>query len=114
MKQDRWIRRRRADLLSATTPAERTARDLLERLGYEVVSQLPIKTPQKLFYADLAIPKLKTVIEIDGGYHSSQAQKRLDKNRSECIRRMGWHVLRLSNRDARNVSKIITKLRLVT
>lgn len=71
---------------------------------------MPIKTPRRLFFADIAIPNLRVAIEIDGGYHTTTQQKRLDKNRSQCIRRLGWHILRLSNRDARNPKKIAQKI----
>ena len=90
--------------------AEKAAAALLKRMGYDVVQQYPVRTGRKLFFADIAIPSLRMVLEIDGGYHSTCKQKRLDRNRSACIRRMGWHVCRLTNRDARSMEAVRAKI----
>lgn len=105
-----WIKRRRADLLSKRSEAEKAAYRILCSMGYRVVRQKPIYTGRKLYFADLYIPSLKTVIEIDGGYHFTKVQKRLDTNRSNGLWRLGYHVLRLSNHDARDPNKIKNKL----
>ena len=110
---DKWIRQRRAELMSRTSDAEKAARKNIEALGYEVVCQQPIWTGRKMYFADIYIPSLKTVIEIDGGYHLEKRQKRLDNNRSCGLWRKGLHVLRLSNADARSVQKVKRKIELI-
>ena len=110
---DRWIRQRRAELLSKSSDAEKAAFKNLVRLGFKPVRQYPVWTKRKMYFADLYIPSLKLIIEIDGGYHYTARQKRLDGNRSSGLWRLGYHVVRLSNRDARDISKIKAKIILI-
>jgi very-short-patch-repair endonuclease len=107
------IRQMRCDLLSHTTEAEKAAAKNCMLLGYEIVHQQPIVTGMKLYFADIYIPALKTILELDGGYHYTKPQKRKDNNRSAGIWRMGYHVVRLSNHDARDIKKVEAKLKLI-
>lgn len=111
---DRWIRQRRAELLSKSSDAEKAAFRNIIHLGFRPTRQYPIWTKRKMYFADLYIPQLKLIIEIDGGYHYTTRQKRLDGNRSSGLWRLGYHVVRLSNRDARNISKIKAKIILIS
>lgn len=79
-------------------------------MGIRVIRQYPIETGRQVFFADLYIPSLRLVVEIDGGYHTKPVQRRLDANRSAAIRRLGYHVCRLSNRDARSREKVRAKV----
>ena len=110
---DRWIRQRRAELLSKSSDAEKVAFRNIVRLGFKPTRQYPIWTKRRMYFADLYIPSLKLIIEIDGGYHHTTRQKRLDGNRSSGLWRLGYHVVRLSNRDAREILKIKAKIILV-
>lgn len=107
------IRQIRCDLLSHTTDAERAAARNCKLLGYEIVQQQPIVTGRELYFADIYIPAIKTIIELDGGYHYTKDQKRKDNNRSSGIWRLGYHVVRLSNHDARDINKVKAKIDLV-
>ena len=104
---------RRADLMSHISDAEKKTYIAIKSLGYKVVRQQPINTGRRIYFADLYIPELKTVFELDGGYHNTSKQRRLDTNRSSGIWRMGYHVVRLSNRDARDKEKIKAKIKLI-
>ncbi len=110
---DKWIRQRRAELLSKSSDAEKAAFRNIIRLGFKPVRQYPIWTKRRMYFADLYIASLKLIVEIDGGYHYTARQKRLDGNRSSGLWRLGYHVVRLSNRDARNISKIKAKIILI-
>ena len=110
---ERWLRLRRADLLSKASEAERVVYRILCALGYKVIRQYPINTGRRIYFADLYLPDLKTIFELDGGYHYTKNQKRLDNNRSSGIWRLGYHVVRLSNHDARNTEKIKANIRLI-
>ena len=103
----------RCDLLSHTTDAEKAAAKICTLLGYKVIPQQPIVTGRKLYFADLSLPDRKSILEIDGGYHFTKDQKRKDANRSSGIWRRGYHVVRLSNHDARNPKKVKAKLDLI-
>lgn len=107
------INRMRQDLMSKTSNAEKAAIRNCELLGYKVVRQQPITTGRKLYFADIYLPELKVIMEIDGGYHYTNKQKRKDGNRSAGIWRMGYHVVRLSNHDARNINKVKAKIELI-
>ena len=107
------INRLRQDLMSKTSEAEKAAIRNCELLGYKVVRQQPIATGRKLYFADIYLPELKVIMEIDGGYHYTGKQKRKDSNRSAGIWRMGYHVVRLSNHDARNINTVKAKIELI-
>lgn len=107
------INRMRQDLMSKTSNAEKAAIRNCELLGYKVVRQQPIMTGRKLYFADIYIPSLKLIIEVDGGYHYASSQKRKDSNRSAGIWRMGYHVVRLSNHDVCNINKVKAKIELI-
>lgn len=107
------INRMRQDLMSKTSDAEKAAIRNCELLGYKVVRQQPILTGRKMYFADIYLPDLKTIVEIDGDYHHTSNQKRKDSNRSAGIWRMGYHVVRLSNHDARNINKVKAKIELI-
>lgn len=107
------IRQIRCDLLSHTTDAEKAAAKICTQLGYKVIPQQPIVTGRKLYFADIYLPEIKTIVELDGGYHFTKDQKRKDGNRSSGIWRLGYHVARLSNHDARNPKKIKAKIDMI-
>ncbi len=90
----------RQELLYKSTPSEKSVCRILEGMGVKFVRQMQIRTGRKTFYADIYIPSLRLVIEVDGKYHFTQDQKRRDANRSACLRRMGLHVFRICNTTA--------------
>lgn len=107
------IRQIRYDLLSHTTNAEKAAANICVQLGYKVIQQQPIVTGRKLYFADIYLPEIKTIVELDGAYHFTKDQKRKDNNRSSGIWRLGYHVVRLNNHDARNPQKVKAKLDMI-
>lgn len=107
------INQTRCDLLSHTTDTERAAARICSRLGYKVILQQPIFTGRKLYFADIYLPEIKTIVELDGGYHFTKNQKRKDGNRSVGIWRLGYHVVRLNNHDARDPRKVKAKIDLI-
>ena len=96
--------------MGKSSSAEKSAYDIIKGMGIRVVRQQPIDTGRHVYFADLYIPSLRLIVEIDGGYHTTALQRRLDRNRSANIRRLGYHVCRLSNRDARNRQKVRAKI----
>ena len=100
-----YIRRRRLELMYKISDAEKAAVNNCKQ---------PIVTGRRLYFADLYLPALKLAIEIDGGYHSVEAQKRKDRNRSAGMRRLGYHIVRLTNKDARDIEKVKRKIELVS
>ncbi len=96
----------RNELLSKSTSAEKAVCRTLSMIGVKFIRQYPVKTSRKMFYLDIYIPALRLAIEVDGKYHYTDKQKRLDANRSACIRRMGIHVFRIDNPMAHKPSEV--------
>jgi very-short-patch-repair endonuclease len=63
--------------------------------GYKFRRQHPIS----IYIADFYCHKLKLVIEIDGGYHLSEEQQLLDKERTVALEFNGLKVIRFSNEE---------------
>ena len=51
------------------------------------------------YIADFYCPKLKLVVEIDGGQHNSEESLEYDKIRTEYINEFGYEVIRIPNND---------------
>jgi very-short-patch-repair endonuclease len=105
------IDNRKADLMSSRPQSEMAAQRTLQQLGYTVIAQKKFKTARYTFYVDLYLPQLRLAIEIDGGYHFTQAQQKKDKARAAALRRLGIHVYRMRAADAYKPSAIIAKLK---
>lgn len=60
------------------------------RLGVTVRRQVPLLGR---FIADLFVPDLQLVIEVDGGYHTQRPEA--DARRDRALARAGYHVLRI-------------------
>lgn len=101
----------RRELLAATTRAESAVGTILRRLGLKYIAQYPIVTPKKTYYADIYVPSLRLVIEVDGGYHGTKEQKQLDDNRSANIRKLNIHLCRIRNSDAYSPEKVKAKIK---
>ena len=64
------------------------------------------------YIVDFLFRRSKLVVEIDGEYHESQAQIERDFNRSEEIERMGFHVLRFTNKQVLyNIEEVLEKIK---
>lgn len=100
------VNRTRQELIYRTSDAEKAAICNCLRLGYKVIRQQPIVTGRKLYFADIYIPSLKLIIEVNGGYHFTDNQKRKDRNRSQGVRRLGYSLFNITNKDARDIKKI--------
>lgn len=103
--------RRRTELLEKSTQAECNVCKVLDALAIHYIRQYPIRTARKQFYADIYIPSLRLVIEVDGKYHYTNNQKRLDDNRSACLRRKGISVYRILNADTYQAKSVINLIR---
>jgi very-short-patch-repair endonuclease len=53
--------------------------------------------PISIYIADFYCHKLKLIIEIDGGYHFSEEQKKLDEERTKDLEFQGLKVIRFTN-----------------
>ncbi|QED39088.1 endonuclease domain-containing protein [Antarcticibacterium arcticum] len=75
--------------------------------GYKFRRQHPLH----IFIVDFYCHSLKLVIEVDGGYHESPAQKLKDKERSEIIEFQDLTILRFSNEEVINrIEKVLVAI----
>lgn len=53
----------------------------------------------KFYVADIYLPELNLVIEIDGGYHETEEQKEKDYSRDADLKSVGYKVFRCTNEE---------------
>lgn len=93
-----WARKTNKTLLDNSTNYEKQLYHKLKRTFHNrVKAQHPYLINGKLYYADICIPSLKLIIEVDGGYHNTPEQRKKDKKRDEDFASIGYKVLRYSN-----------------
>ena len=51
------------------------------------------------YIADFACIKAKTIIEVDGATHSTDAEREYDEKRTQYLESQNWKVIRISNED---------------
>lgn len=101
---------------SAESAGESLLRDILLRLGYEVVPQFEIRDGQTLVgRADFYLPQLGVVVEFDGlvKYEGLDGREALaaEKARERRIRRLGYGVARVVWSDLFDVRRVQSEIR---
>lgn len=61
-----------------------------------IISKRRIK---RFYFADFCDISNKLVFEIDGGYHNTKEQEKVDLRRTRDLTRIGYRVFRISNRE---------------
>lgn len=76
--------------------------------GYKFRRQHPLS----LYVADFYCHQLQLVIEIDGGYHQTPEQIKLDAERTSAIEFQGLHVIRFTNDEVLgDVHSVLNRIR---
>jgi very-short-patch-repair endonuclease len=97
-----------------TSPERELMRVLIQKrmsgdIKYQIIPQFPIKTSDRQYSIDFAIPQLQVAIEVDGEmFHSNPEQLERDKKRDTTLSQKGWTTIRFTE------SEIDSKLRQVT
>ncbi len=94
---------------------------LLEALGDGWETEFPIPTKVKkgngyptCYKVDLALPRIRLAVEVDGSGHRSKRILLLDAKKTRFLNGLGWIVLRCTNRDVtRNLSRTLFRIRTV-
>jgi very-short-patch-repair endonuclease len=87
--------------IAAHAAAHRAAPTLTEEILWQALrgSQLGVafrrQVPVGRYIADFLAHSVKLVVEVDGGYHATQAARRADARRDRCLTKLGYRVLRL-------------------
>lgn len=107
LNKNQWIKVNK-QILEIHKPKFETAlvNKLKKSVKWRILTQEPFIINDKTFFADIYIPCKKTVIEIDGGYHTTAEQILKDAQRDDYFRSIGIVTLRIENED---VSKINIK-----
>ena len=71
-----------AELKNRATPAEIRFKEILDKYKIRYFFQHPFQRGEKLYILDFYLPDYATVVEIDGGYHDSVEQSKLDAIRT--------------------------------
>jgi very-short-patch-repair endonuclease len=65
--------------------------------------------PISFYFADFCFHRAKLILEVDGDFHFEEAAIEHDSRRDEMLRREGYRVLRVTNRDVmRNMDGVLT------
>lgn len=97
----KWIDDTYKALKKSATPSEdRLYNKLHKALGNRIKRQAPFVIDGKVYYADLCIKSLKLIIEVDGGYHNTEEQKKKDSERDKAFTSIGYKTIRCSNEGA--------------
>jgi very-short-patch-repair endonuclease len=76
--------------------------------GYKFRRQHPLLN----YIADFYCHQLKLVIEIDGGYHQTAEQKKLDAERTSAIEFQGLKVIRFTNEEViSNITAVVNRIK---
>lgn len=67
------------------------------RLGVRFRRQMPIESGVYHYVADFYCREKRLIIELDGGIHDMQENKRCDIFREEVFKEMGFRVIRFKN-----------------
>lgn len=93
-----WANKNQDTLIKKSTKYERMLfNELKKHFKDKIKKQQPFMIQNKIYYADICIPSLKLIIEVDGGYHTSPEQKIKDEQRDSDFKSMGYTTLRFTN-----------------
>ena len=93
-----WATENKKDLDKKKTQYEKILyRALYKTFKQRIKTQHPYLINGHLYYADIAIPSLKLIIEVDGGYHITKERKTKDLQRDADFKSVGYTTLRYTN-----------------
>ena len=96
----------RRELRDNPTEAELVFEKEAKSIGIKLKSQYRIDVPSKdssyikcFYFADFCDVDNMIIFEVDGGYHNEKAQIRKDERRTRDLRRLGYSVFRITNKE---------------
>ena len=90
-----------AELIDQATDAEIKFKAFLDKYGFKYVFQRPFKHFGGFSIVDFYLNGFATVVEIDGGYHQTEAQQILDERRTHKLKKINQmrSVVRFTNEE---------------
>lgn len=100
------------DLLKRATPSAKKFSRLLKKSNTHFIPEKIITNNSSFYIIDFFIPHKNLCIELDGGYHNTETQKRKDSERDEYLLKMGYQVWRMTNETSELLSQqqLISKI----
>lgn len=93
-----WANDNKKKLEKESTKYEKALYKTLQKtFKNRIKTQHPFIINKHLYYADIFIPSLKLIIEVDGGYHNTEEQREKDKKRDADFMSVGYTTLRFTN-----------------
>jgi very-short-patch-repair endonuclease len=89
------------------TPAEKIFKSKLKQSKIKFREQKGFIRGDTFIIADFFIPKIQTIIEIDGCYHNTEKQKLRDFYKDKFYKSIGLNVIRISNEEVYNYDMTI-------
>lgn len=92
---------------------------LAEALGWKTEYPIPTMTRRKKiptsYKVDLANPKRKVGVEVDGQSHLTKERRRLDRKKEKVLADLGWRIIRVTNKEVlRDIGAVLEKIRAFT
>ena len=98
-----WIDETYLKLKAEATKSEQSLYNRLHKTFKERLKrQVPFVINGKVYYADLCLKSMKVIIEVDGGYHNTEAQQTKDKERDKAFSSIGYKTIRCTNEQVKN------------
>ena len=100
----------RKQLISRATKSELALKKFLDdqmvSYQFQKIVWVSIDCEQKFYIADFFFKRYNLIVELDGGYHYTDEQKKSDDIRTMHLRRAGYFVLRFDNSATDNPKEI--------
>lgn len=100
----------RKQLISRATKSELAFKKFLDNqmvaYQFQKIIWVSVDCEQKFYIADFFFKRYNLIVELDGGYHYTDEQKRADDARTMHLRRSGYFVLRFDNSETDNSKAI--------
>lgn len=102
----------RKELVKKQTKAEKLFKALLKSLDIKYKFQHVFRGEGQMRIVDFYLPDYNYVIEIDGGYHSSDMQQQKDKDRTAYLKHLGVkRVIRFTNKEVYDSKGCIERIK---
>lgn len=109
--KQRTVRKRLESLREKATISELTVKRLLDEINERYIFQKSFIKGNFYCIVDFYLPKRKLCLEVDGGYHFSDKQRKKDYIRDKYLKvDRGFKVLRISNEAVKIIDSVSLKL----
>ncbi len=98
-KTERRAHRYRLGNLKKRNGNEEKIQFMLTQLEELFIREKTFTLKEQLRIADFYLPRLNLCVEVDGPYHETERQRKIDLNKDSFYKKLGLRVLRITYRD---------------